>query len=449
MAGSGVWDRITEQAMPSTGVTHLHLFRHGKPDTGAERRCYGHLDLPLRPRGVAQHAALARLAAAGTTLPRPDVVLASDLARCRLLGEALADAWQVPLIVDPRLREQHMGAWEGRSWAELTAEDVQGVRAFWTDYATTRPPGGESLEDVQARVAGAMADHWPRMVGGRWALSSHAGVLRVMLCGALGVGLGDALRFSPLPGSHSWLMLAQAGAVLQVMGERPLGDDAGVAAQARAPVAADRDRPPRLALSGSAGTGKSTLARALAAHFGVPYLPEGMCERIEGGLDVHALGHDGLKRLVVELWHEQRARQAAALASHGGFVADRSPIDYAAFWYSYHFAADDDQTRALFDELREAALGLDRVVVLPFGVLPLEADGVRSPSPVVQRRFQALLEGLLLRELPAGKVAWMPALRDLDRRRAWVDDLWTEAGVDRAASPPDPGAGAAPVGAGR
>ena len=43
-------------------------------------------------------------------------------------------------------------------------------------------------------------------------------------------------------------------------------------------------RPPRLGLSGSAGTGKSTLGRALAAALDVPYLPEGMRSRLEAGL---------------------------------------------------------------------------------------------------------------------------------------------------------------------
>jgi broad specificity phosphatase PhoE/nicotinamide riboside kinase len=426
MAHSGLWDRVTEQTMPSTAVTHLHLFRHGKPDTGAERRCYGHLDLPLRRRGEEQHAVLAALAREGRRFPRPDGVLSSDLLRCRRLGEALADAWQVPLIVDARLREQHMGDWEGRTWSELTQSDVAGVRAYWTDYASTRPPGGESLADARERVVAALADHWPRMEGGRWAVASHAGVLRIVLCEALGLPLDQGLRFSPLPGSHTWLMMAQAGAVVQLMGERPLGDDAGVASRARKVAVSAAVRPPCLALSGSAGTGKTTLGRALSARFDLPYIPEGMRERIEAGLVLKGLSHDELRELIFALWREWRDRCEEARQAHGGFIADRSPVDFMAFWMHYHFAREDELTVRLFEECRAELATLDRVLVLPHGAIPLVADGVRSTDPWLQRRYQALLEGLVVREVPEGRTAWLPALTAREDRVEWVVDLWTE-----------------------
>lgn len=42
----------------------------------------------------------------------------------------------------------------------------------------------------------------------------------------------------------------------------------------------------RIAVSGSAGTGKSTLAMALAERFELPYLEEGFRKRREAGLDL-------------------------------------------------------------------------------------------------------------------------------------------------------------------
>ena len=52
----------------------------------------------------------------------------------------------------------------------------------------------------------------------------------------------------------------------------------------------------KLALSGSAGTGKTTLGRRLAAETGLPYVPEGMREWLERpGADIHTLGESGLR----------------------------------------------------------------------------------------------------------------------------------------------------------
>lgn len=429
MASGRGWDRSTEQVFPSREVTQLHLFRHGKVDTGGERRAYGHTDYPLSPEGVVQAEALRRFVA--EQLPRPDGVLASDLRRCADIARPLAAELGVPLRLLPELREQHMGAWEGRTWAELTDADITAIRAYWTDYAGTRPPGGESYTDMTERVTGWLQADWEALRGRRWLVVGHIGPIRALCCHFLGLPLDQALRFTPVYCSHTWFQLAEAGAVLQVLGERTARVDMGPASHsARERAAAGAlERPPRVALSGSAGTGKSTLGAALARRLDVPYLPEGMRARIEAGLDLHTVGHTALRALVEELWEEQVAAEAAAVAEHGGFVADRSPVDYAAFWLHYHFHEDHAATEAFFARTLGHLDAYDRVVVLPWGALPLVDDGVRSPSAWVQRAFQALLEGLHQREVPRHRLAWMPGLDALDARVDWVVDQLEEAGV--------------------
>lgn len=422
------WDRAAAQALPSSEVTHLHLLRHGKVDTGGRRRCYGHTDAPLSAEGEAQTAALVDWIAGW--IPPVDAVLTSDLDRCRRLAVAVGARLGVPVEVTPALGEQDMGAWEGRTWAALTEEDVEGTRAYWTDYAACAPPGGESFGQLGGRVDAWFAGAWPRLRGKRIVVACHAGVARALCCRLLGLPWSEALRFAPVPGSHTWLQIAESGAVLQALGERPFAQDPGVVAFARARRAARRDRPPRVALSGSAGTGKTTLGRALASALDVPYVPEGMRDRLEAGLQLHTLGRDGLRALVRELWHEQQAREAAAVRAHGGFVSDRSPVDYAAFWLTYRFTEDPAATAAFFAETLGAVDRYDRIICLPWGVVPLHADGVRTSDPWVQRAFQATVEGLLTREVPEARLALLPTVVEgVDARVAWVRDLLAETGT--------------------
>lgn len=402
-------------------------------ETGGQRRCYGHTDYPLSAAGQEESARL--VAWVKEWLPEADGVLSSDLTRCTALARPLAEALGLPLRIEPALREQDMGGWEGRTWAELTEEDVAGVRAYWTDYVGTAPPGGESFRGFAERVDGWFAANWAELRGKRWLVVSHVGVARTLLCRLLGLDWGEALRFAPVPASHTWLQVAEAGAVLQALGERPFAQDVGAVAVKRAARAAALDRPPRIALCGSAGTGKTTLGRALSERLGVPYIPEGMRDRIEGGLNVHTLGFEGLKSLVRELWAEQRARESEAVARSGGFVSDRSPVDYAAFWLTYRFTEDPEGTAAFFAEVFGTVREYDRIVCLPWGALPLEADGVRSSNPWVQRSFQALVEGLLQREVPAERYALLPErLTVLDDRVAWVLDQLGEAGARAGAA---------------
>ena len=211
------YDRVTRQALPQDVVTHIHLLRHGAVDTGGLRRAYGHTDAPLSTEGLAQAEALVAFAA--EELPRPAGIVSSDLLRCRGVAEPLAVRLDVPVRFLPELREQHMGAWEWQTWESLTVTHEQRVRDYWADYVGARPHGGESFADLYDRVTRWWRAAEPELRGGRWVLVGHIGVIRSLLCLWFDHPLDQALRFAPQPGTHTHVLLAATGAVLQVLGE--------------------------------------------------------------------------------------------------------------------------------------------------------------------------------------------------------------------------------------
>ncbi len=412
-------DRVTRQVLPQTAVTHLHLLRHGVVDTGGRRRAYGITDAPLSAEGLRQAEALIRYAA--DALPRPDGILSSDLSRCTAIAAPLAERLGVPLVCTPTLREQDMGRWEWRSWEELTVADEQRVHDYWEDYVGTTPPGGESFGDMVRRITDWWGTQRPTLWGRRWVVVGHIGVIRSLLCLLLDHPPDQALRFAPMPGTHTHLLVAHSGAVLQVLGEHP-GTSSASTEPPRTARPTSADRPPRLALSGSAGVGKTTLGHALSERYGVPYIAEGMRRRLEGGLILHSLSHVQLAGLIQELWAEQLAAEEAAIAAHGGFIADRSSVDYAAFWLHYRFTDDLRATEVFFSETLSRISTYDRIVLLPWGVLPLVADGIRSSNPWLQRQFQAVVEGLLHREVEPDRLLVMPDVVELARRLELISD---------------------------
>ncbi|GAA1202624.1 histidine phosphatase family protein [Prauserella alba] len=134
-------------------VERIVLWRHGETDYNAAGRMQGHLDSALTEVGWNQ----ARFAVAALARFEPDLVIASDLRRATDTATVLTDAIGVPLRLDKRLRETHLGEWQGMTGAEV---DVQapGERGRWRLDATWAPPGGESRVDVAERAGEVVTD---------------------------------------------------------------------------------------------------------------------------------------------------------------------------------------------------------------------------------------------------------------------------------------------------
>lgn len=199
--------------IPSTRVVRVHVFRHGEVETGGRRVCRGQSDVPLSDRGRAQCDAAA--AAFRSRHGQPDQVISSDLSRCVWFAERFG----VPVRYVPALREQDMGRWEGHDWEELSAADGPAVTAYWEDYVHGRPTGGETWGEASARIVGWWEQEREAMLDQRVVIIGHVGTVRALLCSWMGLGPDQALRWAPGFATHTQVLWAEAGAVIERMGE--------------------------------------------------------------------------------------------------------------------------------------------------------------------------------------------------------------------------------------
>ena len=181
----------------------------------------------------------------------------------------------------------------------------------------------------------------------------------------------------------------------------------------------------RLAISGSAGTGKSSLAMALANSLKIPYLEENFRRRRENGLVFQNLSRTDQSLLILELYTE--AIEEAAQHTTG-FVQDRCPIDFLAFWLHYGFWGEETPSATLFERVQKDLSYYDRIIVLPWGVFDIQDDGVRSTNCWLQLKFQSLLEGLISRLTPKTLIYWMPD--DIDTKQGRLDHLYQAINFD-------------------
>lgn len=179
------------------------LTRHGStPRSDPEQHLGQGIDIGLSAEGeTAARALAARLV--GVAFDR---VISSPLRRAVETVEILAAGRAVE--TDPRLAEMDYGEWEGLTYAEIEARDLERRRRWEADPATEHCPGGESGNEVAARVRSFLADATagvgPGAVSemrepgpepaGRILVVAHATLNRILLCVALGVPVRDFRR---------------------------------------------------------------------------------------------------------------------------------------------------------------------------------------------------------------------------------------------------------------
>lgn len=187
-------------------LRRLVLWRHGETDYNAGRRMQGQLDSMLTPTGRDQ----AKRAAPLLATYEPQLLMTSDLHRAIDTAAGLAAATGLVPVVDERLRETHLGQWQGLSHDEVD-RTWPGARQSWRDDPQWAPPGGESRVDVAARACAVVAE-------------LDAGeVERVVLCvhGGLIGSLAASLLRLPLA---NWPSLGGIGNCCWSVLERPLPD---------------------------------------------------------------------------------------------------------------------------------------------------------------------------------------------------------------------------------
>jgi broad specificity phosphatase PhoE len=155
----------------SVTPSRVFLIRHGETERSVTRRHTGRTDIPLTEEGRRQAKRLgARLAG-----ERFALVLISPLQRAletaRLAGFAVGDKGN-GTDLEPDLVEWDYGAYDN-----MTAAEIRRERPGWTPWQGGFP-GGETLEDLEARADRVLARIRP--VEGDVALFAHGHILRVV-----------------------------------------------------------------------------------------------------------------------------------------------------------------------------------------------------------------------------------------------------------------------------
>lgn len=168
------------------GAVELVLVRHGESQPAVEGRPFamldGHGDPELSPEGEEQaQRVCSRLAA-----ERIDGIYVTNLRRTHQTAAPLAEALGLEPLVEPDLREVHLGEWEGGELRRRVADlDPLALEVF-TEERWDLIPGAEPAEVFSTRVTTAVDRIAARHPDQRVAVFVHGGVIGQILAHATG-----------------------------------------------------------------------------------------------------------------------------------------------------------------------------------------------------------------------------------------------------------------------
>ena len=184
-------------------TTTLHLIRHGTHGRLGHVLCGRMEGVGLSDEGAAQARAIAPL------IGRADALYTSPIQRTRETAEPLAAALGVKPQVDADLQEIDFGAWTGRRFDQLSGDPLWD--AWNARRSLTRPPGGETMGEVQMRAARAVERVRAASPEGVVALVTHGDVIKGLLCLWLGIDLDLHHRLEVEPASVSTAVVGDWG----------------------------------------------------------------------------------------------------------------------------------------------------------------------------------------------------------------------------------------------
>jgi valyl-tRNA synthetase len=174
----------TGEAGDAKVLSKWFMVRHGETDVNKEKKLLGgDTDVDLNDEGREQ----VRLSAEKLRNQNIELIVSSDMARCKQTAEIIKEATGAEVVYDPALRERIHGDLEG-----MTREEAEAKYGNLYDYEA-KHGGGESYKELEDRVVSAFESHREKHGKKNVVIVSHGGAIRMLVKHAKQLSPDDAM----------------------------------------------------------------------------------------------------------------------------------------------------------------------------------------------------------------------------------------------------------------
>ena len=172
-------------------MAKLLLVRHGETDRNSSQRYWGKTDVALGAAGLRQAERVRdRLAA-----EKIDYIYSSKMQRAMVTAQTIASIHHLPVEACPEINEVDFGDMEGLNFSEIHSRFPE-VSRMWIERSPDLAyPHGESLAQLETRVAEFRKRLAKHAAGETVLIVAHAGILRSLICQLLELELCHRWNF--------------------------------------------------------------------------------------------------------------------------------------------------------------------------------------------------------------------------------------------------------------
>ncbi len=158
-------------------MTRFLIVRHAESALNEQNRIQGHKDSGLTAKGLDQARRLSRKI---KKLPI-DKIYSSDLGRAYSTTLEIVRHTKLPIVRDPKLREIHLGDWEGMTPEEVDRLYDKGYQKWLKKPSSIKIPKAETLRHFKTRVTARIQAIARANRGKNVLVVTHGGVITALL----------------------------------------------------------------------------------------------------------------------------------------------------------------------------------------------------------------------------------------------------------------------------
>ena len=160
-------------------MTTLLIIRHGYSKSNEQGYFTGQTDIPLSTLGLEQAEQTARYLHENYKI---DFLYSSPLQRAFHTALPISKLFNLPIYIQEDFKEINGGDWEEKTPEQILQLYKDDYTLWLNNIGIARCTNGESMKDVQIRVAKALEKLGKIHDGSTVAIATHAGVIRALQC---------------------------------------------------------------------------------------------------------------------------------------------------------------------------------------------------------------------------------------------------------------------------